>query len=497
MTTKSFLKPNFEIFLNEKFILIFLFLFSFILRILLKPDCFFHADAISFSEDLKSIASQGEQGEIKEGVINSLIILGLHILLNPFNFVLEDIIIIDSILMASFSVVLLYLFVKRLTNNIFVSFISAFLFSLSPIFFSVSTSGMYHSTSAFFVILTAYFILIASQKDSIWLYILSGIFYGTAIGVRITNVLFIFPFILIYFLNQKKEKISKIKFKKKDIINLSTIFVVSLVIAFVFYYKVFESGIFFNEFLFELEYNKYILSPNLILFSLKLLSKNFVYWGWIIFILGVSFLVKKNKNILIILLTWWLSYFLYFGMVVTTKPSLYTIASIPLWIIIAYGFLFLSHLEINKLKFKKISIVILIILIINMLFIIYPILKFRHDYCGPKEMALFFKENTEPNAIIFTEIFNRHVRFYGHRKNEVFSGLTNFQQEIDIATSNNKPIYVTETFLGFPGNEIATHILKNEYDLILIGKVSSENFNSASIRSRKFIEKLYRLEKKN
>jgi len=286
-------------------------------------------------------------------------------------------------------------------------------------------------------------------------------------------------------------------FKKKNIINLSAIFIASLIIAFVFYYEVFKSGALFDNFLLNFEYNKYILSPSLFLFSLKLLSKNFVYWGWIIFILGAYYLAKKDKNILIILLAWWLSYFLYLGMVVTTKPSFYTIASIPLWIIIAYGLLFLSQLEINKLKFKKVSIVILIILITNMLFIIYPVLKFRHDYCGPKEMALFFKEKTEPNAVIFTEIYNPHVGFYGDRKNEIFTGVENFKQKINIAINNNSPTYVSETFLLYPGNEIATYMLNKEYDLILVGEVLSENFNAATMRSRKFIEKLYRLDKKN
>ena len=484
------LKSEHKLFFNEIFIWAILFLFSFILRVLLKSDCLFHGDTISYIEYIKLNAVGGDE---KGGVIYSLMILGLNIILSPFNFIPEDIIIFTSILMASFSVVLLYLFVKKLTNNLFVSFISAFLFSLSPIFLSESTNGIYHSTSAFFVILTAYFILLASQKDSSWLYILSGIFYGTAIGVRITNVLFIFPFILIYFLNQKKEKISKIKFKKKDIINLSIIFTACLIVIFLSYYKTFDlSGI-----LFWMNIDTFTPSVNLFLFSLELLSKNFIYWWWLIFILGIFYLSKKDRTTLIILLTWWLSYFLYFGMVVTTKPRFYTIASLPLWIIIAYGFLYLSQLEINKLKFKKISIVILIILIINMLFIIYPVLKFRHDYCGPKEMALFFKENTEQNAIIFTERYDGHVSFYGNRKNQGFEGIKVFKQKINIAINNNTPIYVSETFLLFPGNEIAAYMLKNEYDLILVGEVLSENFNAASIRSRKFIERLYKVNKRN
>jgi len=197
------LKSEHKVFFIEIVILTLLFLSSFIFMVLLKPDCIFHRDAILYAEDLRLNTIWGDS---KGGAVHPLIISGFHIILSPFNSAPEDTIIITSILMASFSVILLYLFVKRLTNSLFVSFISAFLFSISPIFFSVSTSGMYHSTNAFFVILTAYFILIASQKDSIWLYILSGIFYGAAIGVRSTNVLFIFPFILIYFLNQKKGK---------------------------------------------------------------------------------------------------------------------------------------------------------------------------------------------------------------------------------------------------------------------------------------------------
>jgi len=356
---------------------------------------------------------------------------------------------------------------------------------------------MYHSTSAFFVILTAYFILLASQKDSTLLYILSGIFYGTAIGVRITNVLFIFPFILIYVLNQKKEKISKIKFKKKDSFNISIIFIVCSIVAFVSYYKVFKDVRFFDSFLFELGYNGYSLSSDLIIFSLKLLSKNFVYWGWIVFFLGVFYLTKKNKNILIILLTWWLSYFLYFGAIITTKHRFYTVASIPIWVTIAYGFLFLSRLQLPKIHFKKISLLILIVLVINMVFVIYPVLKFRHDYCGPKEMALFFKEKTEPNAVIFTEIFNPHVRFYGDRKNGIFNDMEDFRQKINSAMNNDVPVYVTETFLNFNQNKPATYKIRKDYNLILIGEVLSEHFNTASISSMKFVERLYKVEKKN
>ena len=128
---------------------------------------------------------------------------------------------------------------------------------------------------------------------------------------------------------------------------------------------------------------------------------------------------------------------------------------------------------------------------------ISPILKFRHDYCGPKEIALFIKKNTEPNAIIFTEIHNTHIEFYGDRKSEVFSGLINFQQELGFATSNNKPIYVTRTFLEFPGNQPAAYILDKDYNLTIIGQVLAENFYAASIRSRTYIEKLYKVDKKN
>jgi len=464
------------------------------LRVLLKPDCLFHGDLIGYAESLKSNAIQGS---VKGGIIYPLVTLGFHRLLIPFNFLPEDTMLVTSILMASFSVVLLYLFVKKLTNSIFVSFISAFLFSLSPIFLSASANGMYHSTSAFFIILSAYFILIASQKDSRWLYVLAGVFYGTAIGVRITNVLFILLFILIYFLNQKKEKNIKIRFKKNDIVNISIIFIVCSIASFIFYYPVLQSGGFFNGFLFELGNNTYILSVDLIIFSLRLLGKNFVYWGWIIFLLGIFYLIKENRSILIILLSWFLSYFLYFGMITTTEPRLYTIGLIPVCIIIAFGFLFLCQLRFYQLKFNKISMLIVIILVVNMFFVIYPILKFRYGYCGPKEMALFFKEKTEPNAIIFTEMFNVHVKFYGDRKNEVLNDMETFNMEIEAALDNDIPVYVTETFFIFNQHQPATYILRKQYNLILIGEVLSEYFHGASIRSRKFVEKLYKVEKKD
>jgi len=149
------------------------------------------------------------------------------------------------------------------------------------------------------------------------------------------------------------------------------------------------------------------------------------------------------------------------------------------------------------MKFKRISILILIILVLNIFFIIYPILKFRHDYCGPKELALFIKENTEPNAIIFTEIHNAHIDFYGDRKNEFFSGLTNFQNGWDNALNNNTAIYVSETFLKFQPNQPAAYIINRDYNLIMMGEVLTENFYAASTRSRIFVEKLYKVEKKN
>ena len=126
MPIRNSLKSKYAIFLNEKIILILLFLFSFILRMLLKADCIFHGDSLS---NMDYLMSNTVGGDASKGVVHPFILSLSHKVLSLFNSNPENTVILTPIIIASFSIIIFYLFVKEISNNKFVSIVSSLLFS--------------------------------------------------------------------------------------------------------------------------------------------------------------------------------------------------------------------------------------------------------------------------------------------------------------------------------------------------------------------------------
>jgi len=365
-----------------------LFLFSFILRYALRADCLFHADVVGYAFAAERTL---ETGQMHYGLVPGypgaiFIITIFFAIAKVFGAVnAEGAAIISMLLFASLAVGFMYLFLREWIRNKYVSFTASVLFSLTPIFLSASTYGKDHGPSAMFILLTAYLAALYHRKRSDKLCVALGLSFGYAISVRLTNVFFLFPLLFLFFRIRYHDgwhsDITKRAIKELVYIGASAFVIIAL-----FYRRFYiESGV--QPFLDQMNYNRFlgVFHPT-IYTGLDWLTRSLVEYGWVGVILGVIYLYRKKKYDWIILLTiWFVPFFVYLSNRTTSSPRYFVIALIPLMILIGFGLEWIKEIKVFKHKAAVASILLFLLLCGSFVYLVYPIMKFRHNYCGPNE----------------------------------------------------------------------------------------------------------------
>ena len=501
---ETYLKLNLPEFnIEEKWIITGLFLFSLLLRLFFMNDGLFHYDSVDFAiqaektiEAIKIHYAHG-MGFPGMAILNGLA-YGIDTLIRGTQSA-ELSITLLSILFGAASIIILYLFTKELTQDRFIAFTSALLFSVTPLFLSVTTFALSHGASVFFSLLSIFLFQKAEQKEPKWKYILvilSGLTLGFAVTIRITNVLYVVLIALLYFKPELKLKeLILYKRKIKETVLTAALFVTPLMLIFLLLYwpKISTSGISFITATAESVqwlgiYSK--MTP----FLLGWLSSSVTLIGWVLMLGGILYSLKL-KRYSIILLVWFVIFAIYFlNLSGTVSPRHIIPLLIPIYIFIA------TALEWIKGKNKIIAASIIVILVLAMLIPMYPILEFRTQYCGPKEFAHYVQQNTEPNSVIIAMDEWIHLRYYANRttlqhpRDGNDTKIKDFVSKIDSPLDNNTPVYIIETGFSYdPGQKVQQAIL-NRYNLTLIGSHLNEDYHKKAMFDGKFEERLFKIQ---
>ena len=406
-----------------------------------------------------------------------------------------------SIIFGAAAVVIFYLFTKELTQDRFIAFTAALLFSITPLFLSVTTFAMSHGASVFFSLLAIFLFQKSAQKEQRLKYaliILSGLTLGFAMTIRITNVLYAALIPLLYF-NPQLEHQGLIldKPKLRDLALTAALLMSALILVFLLLYwpKLSTEGISFITGQAELAPWLGIYSE-MTLFLLGWLNRSVTLFGWVLMLGGIIYALKE-KRYSIVLLIWFVLIAIYFlNLSGVVSPRYLIPLLIPIYIFIA------TALEWIKRKNKLVAVVTIVVLVLVMLIPVYPILEFRTQYCGPKEFAYYVQQNTEPDSVVIAMDEWIFLKYYAdratlqHPREGNETKIKEFLSVIDSYLDNNTPVYIIETGFSYdPGQKVQKAML-SRYNLTLIGSNLNEDYHKKAMFDGKFEERLYRVENK-
>jgi 4-amino-4-deoxy-L-arabinose transferase-like glycosyltransferase len=488
---------------KEQLILIGLFLLVILIRILFKNGSVYHWDSLKDVLIIEDILKTGEfQYSYAYGAPGMIafvfIFYWIH---NLFTGTLsaEGAYFFATFLTAGLSVVLLYIITKKITKDTFISISSALIFSFNTIFLSVTTYPKTHSIALFFTLMSFYLIFLYYNRKSSWILALSGIFFGLSVAVRILNVFMFLPILYIY-LNPRKEKSTiKIKKSKLSIKNFLYFALPSFLTWYILFYKKIKELGGFSSYINSLfiEQGAAVGWQGFFSSSLKT-SAAYLYTsmaliGTILLIVGVWYGFKKYKKTSILLAIWFLPLFFYFANISLPQARFFIILLPALSIFIALGSKYIYD------KNKLIGILAVLVVILSTFAIAYPIIKYRHDYSGPKEFALWVAENTEEGSIILANDAGWFIEYYGNQtilappRSGNDEDIEKFIQKLENYTEHNIQIYATqEGFSIDPGQKTMAAIDK-KFNIEIIDKHQTEIYQYSELELRKYEEYLFKL----
>jgi 4-amino-4-deoxy-L-arabinose transferase-like glycosyltransferase len=478
---------------KTEFILLFIFLLSFLLGFALINDGLFHYDAVRLAQAVEKAYETGalqRQVQYRYGsvVLNSVVYLPFYLIGSNADFSTR----VASVIFHSLSVVFLFLFIKSLSNKKIALFTSL-MFLFTPLYFSSNTYGKEHGAALFILFLSFYLLELGARKESKWLLAFSSIVFVFSMSVRESMIIFT-PF---YFLLYLKPKLSSrhFSFNVMNWIYVMAPFTLLFILLLMFgglYEVVFQS--FFVKSTATVSFLG-LFSPVLALAFNDLVSVVPVIL--LLFSLaGVVFSCidsykHKNYFVLVFMVLWFLLIF-YFGNTSGYKPRYIDSIFVPVFFFTAVCLLKLYA------KNKLAAVGVLLYFIISMFFFMYPFLNFRHSYNGEKEFALFVKNITEKDALIITMDDAPFIQYYGNRTTLVYAvGRADLVDEwilnIRAKMSEGRPVYVMESAFSYDGNGMIANALQDNFNITLAGQKLSEDYHNADIKLATYEQRLFKL----
>jgi hypothetical protein len=480
-------------------IIIFLFLFSFLLRIFFINEGIFHHDGIKLAQAVensytdKTLYGQinGRYGSV---ILNLIFFIPLKLLFNLENS--EKIILFSDVLFASISIVILFLFIKKLFNSDFIAFSSGVLFSVTPVFLSVTTIGKEHGATICFLLLSFFILLFGLEKNSKLLLAISSLLFGFSLFIRESVFVFI-PFYFLFYISPTLEsfklKINKEKFRIKNLISIFLPFIILFLVFFIYSREIlfrtfFETGTAIVSFLgflspvFNLAIKELVSTTSIILIL-------FAFLGLI-----CLFFNNKNKFNLLFFLFWFCLIF-YFGNTSGYNSRYLDFILIPFFLFCSFSLYFIYK------KSKIIAFLFLLYFSVSMFLYVYPILDFRHSYNGEKRYALFVKENTPENSVIIVMDDGPFIEYYGDRK--IFGHPIGDIDETKIWVSdiknylkNGTPVYLAESGFSYDQGDIFKNAVLNNFNITVVGSKLIEDYHHSLIEFAKYDARLFKINEK-
>ena len=491
---------------SERAILIGIFLFSLILRIMYKNDGLFHFDSLADTWAIeRAFNNFGIEYSYAYGapgmVVLGAIVFGITKIFGAA--APETAYFILTFVTAALDSVLLYLIVKKISNSKFIGIASGLLLAVNPVFLSVTTYPKTPSIAMFFSLLSIYMIQKYVDTKKQKFIILSGLSMGYALTIRPFEAFYFLPLAYIYSqasIKNFKLSIAKYTFSIKNALSFA---IPCVVLWYVFMMGRFKSFggffAFFEAMGVETRGGFQGLFSSMLKQTIGYIHTNIGWLGWILFALGLYVLLRNRVNQFVIFILWFAPTFFYLGNISPVEPRFIMPVYVAVLIVVSYGIY-----TVYK-SYRAIGIILLITMLITTFMVIQPVISYRHDYSGTKGFAEWVAQNTEPNAQIMTNDLGFFIRYYGDRSifihprpgEEDFNTLTEFNKLLDNYTENGYPVYATgEGFAIDPDLRVRDLIL-SKFNPEVVGQADLEVYQGSELQLQIVQQTLIRLVPKN
>ncbi|MBI4016693.1 MAG: hypothetical protein HY363_03290 [Candidatus Aenigmarchaeota archaeon] len=385
-----------------------------------------------------------------------------------------------GVIFYSASIGMLYLFLKKFTNNTLLSLVAAVLFAVSPIYLSPNTFGKIHSISIFFLLLSLWLLLLPERKN----FVLAATAYSASIGSR-ESTLFFAPFALslcAYSVWKSRQNIWQ--FLYFFIPLLSFFFLLS---AWYFYPIISKT---LNGTSVETAFFTYS-SANMAR-ALNDLTRTSGTLISLAALVGMISGVVTLRFPAMFLTAWLLSAFFYFSNYTTYEARYLDVVLIPFF---AFSGLTVSYLT-NKNRI--VGYALFGLLLFAPVSYSTQLLLPRTAYNGIYEFGKLISEKTEPDAVIIVQNEAPVVGYYGKRKtlgpptgNEAES--IRFWEDVNKNVTKGENIWLAfSAFFDDPG-DINKQIVSQIFDFSKTYSTINEDYHHSDIRQLLYITYLWKL----
>lgn len=481
--------------ISEIEVIILLFIFSLGLRLMYMNPGLFEGDSVGVASAVEETFKTGILHGIFNGRYGSVIVN--LITYTPYHLITgiesaEKSILFTEILFASFSVIILFLFILKIFNNKSIALVAALLFSISPIFLSVTTYGNAIGIEIFFI-LTSFYLLSSFHKNNSQLHLaLSSFSIAFSVMVRESALIFVPFYFLLYVnpiikINRDFISLDREVLKIKNLISVFFPFLLTFGIYtyYVFYQILYKTLFVPDDGSGSIVSFMGIFSPILHI-SIKDLSFNLTIIGAVFVIGGIIIFIDSFENkFYFIFFLLWAGLFFYFGNTNTYSPYYLAIVSIPFYLFIS---IYLNALyNINR----PIGIICLLFLIFILFSQIQPILDYRHKFSGEKEFALWVKSEIPPNSAV---IVMNDAAFFGYYANlKTLSHpigdperTKTWVKEINLLLKNDTNIYIVDSAFSYDPGLIFMNALYQNFDIESVGSHIIEDYHKATIMDNRY-----------
>lgn len=491
----SSLRPLLERFTSDRWIIVWLFIFSLLIHIMYRNASLYHFDSIYDTlavertiTDWKLYYSYG-WGAPGMVVLVSIVYFFNQLLTGTTSAELAYTIV--NILSASIAIPIVFLLSRYLTKDRFISVWAALFFSVMPIWLSVTTYPKTHAMAIVFGISSMFFFLHSLSDHRQRYLVIAGVLSGFGIAIRPFNVFYLFPMAALYFSDSIQIHTKKVHIDRTAVsMKTAALFFIPMILIWylLFFARLQESGGLLG-FKTQLSHEQregwqgFFSSEGKT--SFDNLTKTIGIAGWLAAGLGIVYSIMKKKwALLAALLLWGGLFFFYLGNLLPTAARFIVDALVPLAILMAMG---VRLVHANQ---RWIGIGLAVFLLATMFMTIRPIIKERADYSGPRGFAEFVRGSTEPDALIVSSDEYVFIQRYADRATRYW--IEGGIDEVREALQNGTPVYAMETSFAFTSPQDRQR-MQNIFNFQVIGEAKNENYQFSELEHRFFNEKLMKV----
>jgi hypothetical protein len=474
----------------------FLFLLNLLAGLLLINEGMFHFDSVILAQAVEKTYQTGQlqsavYGRYGAVIVNSFLYFPFFLGKESAEFAT----LFSSVLFHSLSIVAFFLLIYELFGNRVQAVFGALLLSFTPFYFSPNTYGKEHGMCMFFFLLSLFLLHRGRRSGSLWLIGLSSLFCGFSASVREAILPAIPLYFLLYFIadtgrGPHKSHLPSERSDQKMLLFMAlpvSIILVSLVLTYLS--PVISTALFRRST--AIANFEGLFSPTLKTALMDIL--------WIVpkvlfvfFFAGIYLLKRDKRSPLLLFLVLWTMQILIFGNVSNYKPRFLDIVIAPFFIIVSYA---LAWLYIRS---RIVAMALVAYCVVTMFLFMFPMLYFRHHYCGEKQLALYVRAVTEKDAVIITTDEFPFIEYYGHRNILVMPHggsriMGDFAAKVNGFLKSDIPVYYTDNPYYVYIESGARRWLMKYYRLDNVGGALNEDFHIAELASRRVFQNIFRV----